>query len=705
MSGGLGIPLIDFSDLKQSIGGLAKLGQVEEAQRLWSQQLDAAQAAQGQQGGALPPLGSSAQPMTPQGAGATKPASLPFFARAQGVAPTGKLSPLIADVATRNEINPDYLQKLVQVESGGNPNAVSPTGAKGLTQFTRGTAKAYGLTDPFDPAANLQAAARLTIDNRAALARVLGRTPTDGELYLAHQQGAGGAAKILANPNATMGQLGLGQAAAVNGGSPGMSAGEFAQKWVGRFDGMSSPASAPVTRVAQAAPVAPAAHQAAAPTGLPSFASAPAFAGAVPAAPGAVAAADMPAPGARPTAGYAIPGTDQIVPAPGGNDFVPGTVASPALAQSGASAAPPLAAAPAQRLTPAQAQNLRAMLRNPLTQGYAAKIIEGLNKPEEYTFHTAGDQIYRTTKSGRAELVSNVSKPPTFQTVKGSDGNDYTFNPQTGQWVRAIEGTGGAVRNLTTPEERDAYNIPRAYTGPAQVGADNKVQFPGAGQLGISGQQKAEDAASVKGAQTLVERFDAVGKEGQQGRQDLPLISEMRSLSGDIGTGAAAAIQAKLGEYGIKLGDNAGKIEAFNALVDRLTPQQRIPGAGATSDFDARMFKGSLPRLINTPEGNALITDTLEAMAKDRIARGDIADRALLGPDRGGITAQEAMAQLRALPSIRTPFAQRMQELQKSGKLSAGAPAPNPSGDRRTPGALDVGASTVIEGVTIKRIR
>lgn len=136
----------------------------------------------------------------------------------------------------------DYFKKLAAVESGGNPNAVSPTGAKGVFQFIPSTWKQYGGgADVMDPNAQFVAVQRLTADNRSALASALGREPTAGELYLAHQQGAGGAIKLLSNPGATPAELGLGRNVAVNGGNPNAPAGQFVQKWTSKFDGVGSP--------------------------------------------------------------------------------------------------------------------------------------------------------------------------------------------------------------------------------------------------------------------------------------------------------------------------------------------------------------------------------------------------------------------------------------------------------------------------------
>lgn len=116
-------------------------------------------------------------------------------------------------------------------ESKFNPQAKNPnSSAAGLFQFINSTRKQYGNFDPYDPAASADAAARLMRDNRDILKRELGRDPTDGELYLAHQQGAAGAAALLKNPNASVASIVGEEAARLNGGA-GLTAAQFARKW------------------------------------------------------------------------------------------------------------------------------------------------------------------------------------------------------------------------------------------------------------------------------------------------------------------------------------------------------------------------------------------------------------------------------------------------------------------------------------------
>ena len=149
--------------------------------------------------------------------------------------------PTFAKVGGGFGVSPEYLAKTAQIESSGNPNAHNLSGADGLFQLMPETAQKYGVSDTRDPMASTVAAARLASDNRNALAKALGRDPTDAELYLAHQQGAGGAAKLLANPDAPAASIVGAKAVMQNGGTPNMSARDFANIWLKKFANVSVP--------------------------------------------------------------------------------------------------------------------------------------------------------------------------------------------------------------------------------------------------------------------------------------------------------------------------------------------------------------------------------------------------------------------------------------------------------------------------------
>jgi Transglycosylase SLT domain len=140
-----------------------------------------------------------------------------------------------------------YLLATAQVESGLNPQAgASTSSARGLFQFIEqtwlatmkqsGTSLGYGqyadaitktasgkyeVQDPAmrsdilklrnDPAANAAMAGAFTKENATLLSQKLGRTPSEGELYIAHFLGVGGAAKLISaasdNPSGSAASL------------------------------------------------------------------------------------------------------------------------------------------------------------------------------------------------------------------------------------------------------------------------------------------------------------------------------------------------------------------------------------------------------------------------------------------------------------------------------------------------------------------
>jgi soluble lytic murein transglycosylase-like protein len=58
----------------------------------------------------------------------------------------------------------ELLAAQLYAESGFNPFAESAAGARGIAQFMPGTADAYGLADPLDPVAAIDAQAHLMSD-------------------------------------------------------------------------------------------------------------------------------------------------------------------------------------------------------------------------------------------------------------------------------------------------------------------------------------------------------------------------------------------------------------------------------------------------------------------------------------------------------------------------------------------------------------
>ncbi|HKT81603.1 MAG TPA: lytic transglycosylase domain-containing protein [Vicinamibacterales bacterium] len=64
---------------------------------------------------------------------------------------------LIVQHARLNNLRPDLVRAVVQVESAFNPYARSPKGAQGLMQLMPDTARQFNVSNPYDPEQNIRA--------------------------------------------------------------------------------------------------------------------------------------------------------------------------------------------------------------------------------------------------------------------------------------------------------------------------------------------------------------------------------------------------------------------------------------------------------------------------------------------------------------------------------------------------------------------
>jgi soluble lytic murein transglycosylase-like protein len=106
-----------------------------------------------------------------------------------GPAAAGDLERLAEEAARRHGLDPALVRAVVAVESGFQPEAVSPRGAQGLMQLMPATARELGVADPLDAAANLDGGSRYL---RSLLARYEGDLP---KALAAYNAGMGAVAR------------------------------------------------------------------------------------------------------------------------------------------------------------------------------------------------------------------------------------------------------------------------------------------------------------------------------------------------------------------------------------------------------------------------------------------------------------------------------------------------------------------------------
>jgi hypothetical protein len=146
-----------------------------------------------------------------------------------------------------------------------------------------------------------------------------------------------------------------------------------------------------------------------------------------------------------------------------------------------------------------------------------------------------------------------------------------------------------------TPEE--ALSLARAGAGGTTID--------------MSGGGKFEEGFAKSDAELLGTVFST----GLQAQRNLGRIDQLGNLLARAPQGAEGAMKAIAGEFGVAT-EGLDDIQAAQALINSLVPEQRTPGSGPMSDADLALFKQSLPRLINQPGGNATILATMKAIAQ-----------------------------------------------------------------------------------------
>jgi soluble lytic murein transglycosylase-like protein len=88
--------------------------------------------------------------------------TLPVSTAARTIAPAtatptrANIDQLVRDASSRHRLDPDFVSSVIKYESNFQPRAVSSKGAQGLMQLMPGTASQLGVTNPFDPQANVE---------------------------------------------------------------------------------------------------------------------------------------------------------------------------------------------------------------------------------------------------------------------------------------------------------------------------------------------------------------------------------------------------------------------------------------------------------------------------------------------------------------------------------------------------------------------
>ena len=154
--------------------------------------------------------------------------------------------------------------------------------------------------------------------------------------------------------------------------------------------------------------------------------------------------------------------------------------------------------------------------------------------------------------------------------------------------------------------------------------ATNKYQIPSKSGTNVNINNKTETVANQEAAKNGIEQIGALQKEVSSerdlvGRLDISLAL----LEGDTETGPLTQLITPFKSLGKQLGflndeqiKNLSNTEILRAAFAYQIPRMRVPGSGATSDFEARLFTQATANMSNTPEANKVLILGMKKLAE-----------------------------------------------------------------------------------------
>jgi hypothetical protein len=205
-------------------------------------------------------------------------------------------------------------------------------------------------------------------------------------------------------------------------------------------------------------------------------------------------------------------------------------------------------------------------------------------------------------------------------------------NPLSGQISQNVSGFAAkpkpqATQIITLINPNDPNDFVTGDKNSAEIKtalASNKYQLPSKSGTNVNINQQTETVANKEAAKNGIEQIGALQKEVSSerdlvGRLDISLAL----LEGDTETGPLTQLITPFKSLGKQLGflndeqiKNLSNTEILRAAFAYQIPRMRVPGSGATSDFEARLFTQATANMSNTPEANKVLILGMKKLAE-----------------------------------------------------------------------------------------
>lgn len=135
----------------------------------------------------------------------------------------------------------------------------------------------------------------------------------------------------------------------------------------------------------------------------------------------------------------------------------------------------------------------------------------------------------------------------------------------------------------------------------------------------VNNNMPPQESALLRVDAKTLERMD---EGATQARAIIAMMDQAERAVRAVPQGAGAQLVPILGQIGARFGfeiPGSSEAEVLQGITNTLATLQRVPGSGATTDFEMRLYMQAVPRLGNTREGNLQLIEMGRALAKRKI--------------------------------------------------------------------------------------
>lgn len=265
------------------------------------------------------------------------------------------------------------------------------------------------------------------------------------------------------------------------------------------------------------------------------------------------------------------------------------------------------------------------------------------------------------------------------------------FTAKDETWVFPDAETGELVyvQNpfLAEKRARELAQKKELYSWQQTVKKPDTVILPGGANLDLGKYKEKIAEADAKAVSEQRQRASDLDDFAVEARTIVDLLQDYQG-------GPYDQYKAAIGQY--LPGTQWGNLSSTKAVVEsmrvRMAPLLRVPGSGATTDYEMRLYMDALPNLMQFREGRELIATVLERAAERAAISADIRNELLLS---GKYSAKEHRRLMKEQVGEHILTAEELQ-IVKPGAKARPAAAPSPPASA-APQTKTIGGKTYIK--------